>query len=435
MPLRRRAWLSREGWYYCGVLAFIVGGAVLRSINLLVILAGLMIAPPLLNWRLVMASLWGLVASRKLPEQICAGEPLVVEIAAENTRRRMTSWLVTIEDWAQRDTGPEFDNWGAGAHTPPAQAREPQVEGRTSETAAKRLAERLIFHTRGIFHQARQHLQSLVRHADRTRAQTLIAALAPQEKVIATYRITLHRRGKYRFGPLRVSTRYPLGLVWGQFTLPSYAELIVAPRVGRLSPEWANLLEAERAGDQRRQPQRGFAEGDYYGLRPWQSGDSTRWIHWRTTAKTGVPTVLQFERQRNRDVALILDPWLPIHAQERDHGYLELAVSLAATAVADLTTRGHSRLVFAVAGERPDCWSGPASGIFCQELLAQLAVLPASDGRTLPEAIALARDQAPGGARLIVISPRLPAAELGAGDDVLWIDVCSGDLAGLFTLE
>ena len=45
MPLRRRAWLSREGWYYCGVLAFIVGGAVLRSINLLVILAGMMIAP------------------------------------------------------------------------------------------------------------------------------------------------------------------------------------------------------------------------------------------------------------------------------------------------------------------------------------------------------------------------------------------------------
>ena len=56
MPLRRRAWLSREGWYYSFVLGFIVGGAVLRSINLLVALSGMMFALLFLNWRMVMAS-------------------------------------------------------------------------------------------------------------------------------------------------------------------------------------------------------------------------------------------------------------------------------------------------------------------------------------------------------------------------------------------
>ena len=55
MPIRRRAWLSREGWYYSAVLAFILAGAVLKSVNLLVILAGMMIAPLIINWRLVMA--------------------------------------------------------------------------------------------------------------------------------------------------------------------------------------------------------------------------------------------------------------------------------------------------------------------------------------------------------------------------------------------
>ena len=69
MPLRRRAWLTREGWYYLAVLAFIIGGAVLRSVNLLVILAGMMIAPLLFNWRLVMASLMGLSIRRKLPAE------------------------------------------------------------------------------------------------------------------------------------------------------------------------------------------------------------------------------------------------------------------------------------------------------------------------------------------------------------------------------
>src|SRR5687768_5295033 len=99
MPIRRRAWLSREGWYYLAVLTFIVGGAVLRSVNLLVILAGMMLAPPLLNWRMVMGNLGGLLVKRKLPEQICAGDPLTVELKVVNPRRWMSSWMLVLEDW------------------------------------------------------------------------------------------------------------------------------------------------------------------------------------------------------------------------------------------------------------------------------------------------------------------------------------------------
>src|SRR4051794_36761884 len=102
MPVRRRAWLTREGWYYLAVLAFIIGGAVLRSVNLLVILAGTMMAPLLFNWRLVIASLMGLVIARRLPQQIVAGEPLTVEVEIENTRWWMSSWLITIEDRIER---------------------------------------------------------------------------------------------------------------------------------------------------------------------------------------------------------------------------------------------------------------------------------------------------------------------------------------------
>src|SRR5688500_15183049 len=114
MTIRRRAWLSREGWYYCAVLVFIVAGAVLKSVNLLVVLAGVMIAPLFINWRLVMASLSGLKVRRKLPEQICSGEPLAVELHVENPRRWMSSWMVTVEDWIERITD---DN----EHTRPAE--------------------------------------------------------------------------------------------------------------------------------------------------------------------------------------------------------------------------------------------------------------------------------------------------------------------------
>ena len=69
MPVRRRAWLSREGWYYLGVLAFIVGGAVLKNVNLLVVLAGMMIAPLLINWRMVMESLRGWSSAASCPSR------------------------------------------------------------------------------------------------------------------------------------------------------------------------------------------------------------------------------------------------------------------------------------------------------------------------------------------------------------------------------
>jgi uncharacterized protein (DUF58 family) len=409
MSVRRRAWLSREGWYYLAVLAFIVAGAILKNVNLLVALAGMMIAPLIINWRLVMANLSGLVVRRKLPEQICAGEPLTVEIVAENSRHWMSSWLISIEDWVK-------------------QLGEEDASERRQETGWRGIRKRLL----------------RLYRAGGTRGHTVIAHVPARGRAIGTYRITIHRRGRYEFGPLRISTRFPLGLVWGQSLQTDRAEVIVAPRLGRLSSEWLRLIEAALIGDQHRHPQRGVSEGDYYGLRPWQSGDSMRWIHWRTTAKMGRPIVRQFERQRNRDVALLLDPWLPCQPTERDDGNLELAISLAATALADLTSRGHSRLTLVLAGSAPRCFSGPASAFFCQEMLAQLADLRSSDASSLGPALRELVAQAPRGSRLVVISPR-PASALAVSeesvdldchpDNLSWIDASSEQLSSLFTVE
>ena len=419
MPLRRRAWLTREGWYYSTVLAFIIGGAVLRSINLLVILAGMMIASLLFNWRLVMASLTGLVIHRRVPEQVLAGEPLTVEITVENTRWWMSSWLLTVEDWVERCDDPTRG----------------MPDGSEMHQAASRP-----------FWQKLPGWILLGRifrwHA--THAAAILAHVPARGKALATYRITLHRRGRYRFGPLRASTRFPLALVHAEITLPALAECIVAPRLGKLLPEWATLLDAELVGDQRRHPQRGLSDGDYYGLRSWQSGDSLRWVHWRTTAKLGRPVVRQFERRKNRDVSLLLDPWLPELAGEQDAGWLELAISLAATVVADVTGQGSSRLTLAIAGSHPEYFRGAGSALFCQEILTKLAELSGGSQYALANTLLKTLDAATPGSRLIVISPRpadhpsLTAAttELPLDpSDLVWVDASSQQLQTLFALE
>jgi hypothetical protein len=76
MPIRRRVWLTREGWYYLALLAFVIGSAVIRSGNLLLILAGMMVGPLIFNWRLAIAGLTGLSVLRRVPSSIVAGEPI-----------------------------------------------------------------------------------------------------------------------------------------------------------------------------------------------------------------------------------------------------------------------------------------------------------------------------------------------------------------------
>jgi uncharacterized protein (DUF58 family) len=441
MPVRRRAWLTREGWYYLAVVAFVVGGAVLRSINLLVVLAGLLIAPLIFNWRLVLASLLGLRVERRLPSEAVAAQPLTVELRVENSRGWLSSWLLVVEDRIER-VGPDpaptrMAADASGLPSAPWEGRAaaswslvrswalPQV-ARASATVVKKL-----LRTAPPAAEDRLHIRTLIRHVPAHGAAS------------AVYRVWLPRRGRYRLGPLHVSTRFPLGLVRGQMVLPLEDELLVLPRMGRMQPGWAQLIAADPAGQQWRQPERGISDGDYYGLRPWQSGDALRWIHWRTTAKLARPIVRQYERRANPQAVLLLDPYLPPQPTWDDQAHLELAISFAATALADLVARGQTRLCLVVAGSPPQVWRAAASALGCHELLEHLAVLSGGDYALQP-ALTLAAEALPPRGRLLIVSPRSTvhaslrqrAVELPLDpEEMVWIDTCSPNLEELFVLD
>src|SRR5688572_32528649 len=101
---RRYISLTREGVYYVVVLAFIIGGAVLREVNLLVLLAGMMIGPLLFSWRWAALSLANLSVERRLPPTIAAGDPLIVDFEVFNHRRRLTSYAVVVTDRSEEHT-------------------------------------------------------------------------------------------------------------------------------------------------------------------------------------------------------------------------------------------------------------------------------------------------------------------------------------------
>jgi uncharacterized protein (DUF58 family) len=385
--------LTREGWYYLIVLAFIVGGAVLREVNLLVILAGMMIGPLLFNWRWATASLASLSIERKLPKSIAVGDPLIVEFDLFNHRRRLTSYAVVVSDQLVRLEPPAVE--------PP------------------------------------------------TVAQTIAPAIRPEQGATADYRCLITRRGKYEFGPLSLSTRFPLGLVVSNEPVESHATLLVCPRVGRMTRKWEQWIDADRAGAQRTSSRRGLVEGDYYGMREWRAGDSQRWIHWRTSARLNELAVRQFEEQRNGDVAILLDLWLPPNPSDGQLGNAEVVVSLGATAVSDLSRRGTNVLSIAVHGSEIAHWSAPASTAFCQDVLERLAVVSATSEDRLQLAVQQLIENAPPGTRLIVFSTRTIDLEQLLGELApasaphsqiavarsLWVDVTREDLSSLFVLD
>jgi uncharacterized protein (DUF58 family) len=386
----RRLVIAREGWHYLVVMAFIVGGAMLREVNLLYMLAGMMLGAFLVNARMASFSLKRIDVRRRLPSRVQAGEKFTVQFVAENQRPRYASWAVAARDFIEREGG---------------ERRKATVD-----------------------------------------VEVLFPHVPAGSRALASYEAVLPRRGRYQFGPIEVSTKFPLGLLRASATVVEHETMLVRPRLGRLSRHWTRMVQSSRWGSHHSRPKRGTAEGEFYGLREWRSGDSQRWIHWRTTARTGQLVARQFEQQQNWDAALLLDLWRPEWPSEEDLFREERAVAFLATAVVDLCHRGGSQLLVGVAGETLAHRRAAASRMLAEELLDDLAQVRGAPDDRLPQLLDEALLETPRGARLIIISTRPqdecppnrfralegePRAELIL-DNALWIDARSDEVTRYF---
>jgi uncharacterized protein (DUF58 family) len=355
MRFRRQTTICREGWYYLAIIAVVFGGAALKEVNLLLVLAGMLLGPLLLNWHAVRANLRGLRIDRTLPLRIGAGDLLSVDLSLTNTRRRLGCWAVVVEEQIQCEAAAGRNN-----HRRPAPPLHPNV---------------LFPYT----------------HAGQSRK--------------GVYRGRLVERGRYRLGPLRVSTRFPFGLFSRTVTLGESESLIVLPRLGRLTTAWATRRQEAFAGMDRRLSQPG-AEGDFYGVREWRGGDGRRLVHWRSSARFGKLVVRQFERSRSRDVAIVLNLWQPEpHAPEHAEN-AELAVSFAATVLTDLCRKGGSNIYLGICNRGAECLGGPASPATLQRLMERLALAEAQPDGALSALLTETLQQVDAGTEILLVTTR-----------------------------
>ncbi|WP_158863973.1 DUF58 domain-containing protein [Leifsonia sp. AG29] len=178
-------------------------------------------------------------------------------------------------------------------------------------------------------------------------AEFAAPSLAPGEEHSDVFVVPTSRRGIVPIGPVRTVRADPVGLLRREVVWAESLDLFVHPRtiaIPSMSTGFVRDLEGS--------PTRDLTASDiaFHAIREYVPGDERRFIHWKSTAKTGSYMVRQFEETRRSHLLVALSLSAADYATEEE---FELAVSvtgsLGVRAIAD------SRTVSVVASvETPD---------------------------------------------------------------------------------
>jgi uncharacterized protein (DUF58 family) len=304
MPARSRKYhIDSAASMYVGV-TFIVGlGAFYSQNNLLYVIFAMALAAMLVSGAVGGASLMRIDARRLPPSSATVGAPATVRYRVVNRARWLGAFALEIaEDPAPRRRDP----WQAHMNRPGAFA----------------------------------------------------ARVAPGGALIVEGVALPTRRGEARLAAVRISSRYPFGIVRKSVRYEQPGSILVRPRP---IPPPRDLLDraaarpARRAGERRT---RGFgSEPEFVGLREYVPGDSPRQIAWRASARRDELVVR--EHAASARAAL----WAVLCLTADDDEANERAISCAAGVILEGARRA-MRVGLAVPGlgySRPPAGAGAGS--------------------------------------------------------------------------
>ena len=150
-----------------------------------------------------------------------------------------------------------------------------------------------------------------------------VPSLARGATSVQQFAVPTTRRGTVPVGPARTVRADPIGLVRRELIWTAAAQLFVHPRTIGI-PSLSTGLVRDLEGS----PTKELTSSDvsFHALREYQPGDERRYIHWKSTAKTGTHMVRQFEETRRSHLIVALSLASADYASDDE---VELAVSVA----------------------------------------------------------------------------------------------------------
>ena len=314
MMTQHRMSIPLEGWIYLAIIIVLFTGAMLTKQNTLFLVFALMSGPFVINGWMTFGMLQAARVQRMTLRRAMQGELFSVDVSLHNSRPLFAIWMMSVQD-------------------------------------------------------------EIVNSRESLSATVLFSRVSPRTTQSGQYQLRLSQRGRYRFGPLRAASRFPLGLVERSRVFRAPEEILIYPRIGKVSPVWKQKLTNATDLVTRMQPHHGVFHDDFHQLREFRSGDNPRAIHWRSTARRGELILREFQQNREHMLAIVLDLFWPPSASNRFREQTELALSFVASLLAE---RGREcrdgLLTLAAAGDRTFHWEGHGTPTSLESLLDGLAV-------------------------------------------------------------
>jgi len=244
-----------------------------------------------------------------------------------------------------------------------------------------------------------------------------IKRLAPGEEAEELFAIPTHRRGVVSVGPVSVVRGDPLGLFERAHRRDDPIDLFVHPRTivfDGQSLGFLRDLEGLPASDLSRD------DVSFHALNEYQPGDDLRRVHWRSSARTGVLMVRQYEETRRSHFVIGLSRNAAEYAEPDE---FELAISLAGSVGlrairdsqhVDLRVQGRAlpsgtgkQLLDSLAaveeGRAKDGGLATLAGTVAAHMPLSSVVVLVGGSRTTPEELRAACARLPFGSRVLAI--------------------------------
>ncbi len=314
-----RSGIPAEGIVYLLIMGVLFTGAMLTRQNTLLLVFAMMVGPFIVNGSLAFGMLRAARMVRSAPQRAMAGELFGVELGLSNRHSLLSTRMMSVRD-------------------------------------------------------------EIVHDLEALSVEVLFARVGPRAEQVGHYQLRLVHRGRYRLGPLLVSSRFPLGLVERSRLFAIPGEVLVYPRIGRLTPLWKGRSQGATELVARPQSRAGVFHDEFHRLREFRTGDNPRDIHWRTSARRGELILREYQQNRDLNLAVVLELWRPpvrLPAPE-NIDLIERTLSFALTLLIE-----HGRecrdgtLSLAASGTTTLRWEGQASAVSLESLFDGLALLEA----------------------------------------------------------
>jgi uncharacterized protein (DUF58 family) len=256
-------------------------------------------------------------------------------------------------------------------------------------------------------------------------ASQIISNLSAKSEYSWKIRTYCRERGRFRLGPITLTSGDPFGLFRIKYHLPHTSNVVVYPSTVTLRsfPLPIGMLPG---GDALRRRTH-YITTNASGVRDYEPGDPFNRIHWKSTARKDRLIVKEFELDPLADVWILLDLWSGTHYGDRHVPEVELDemevlikhniprfalppsteeyAICAAASIAQFFLRRDRTLGFMAIGQRREVMQADRGERQLEKILETLAVLRAQGNVPFEELLYRETPALPRGSTLILISP------------------------------